>query len=404
MSGVFVANAAANQRIVLQAVRRLADEAGVMAFLVGGPVRDLLLGAPANDLDFTVVGDATTLAQRLSQTIGGRLTVHPRFGTASVAIRDVTADLVTARSESYPSPASLPVVRPGSLTDDLARRDFTINAMALPVSGDNDGLIDPHGGRADLDAGTIRTLHSDSFIDDPTRMLRAIRYEQRFEFRMSGETLTDLESANADGGIARLSGDRVRHEVDRILQELRPLPVLLRAEELEILQAIHPALRASHLHDLIGWQAPPLAWLAALAWALASGAAESVAARLNAPSDWSRVIDDTTTLVDRLGELEADGLLPSTVCALLDGLSPDALAAGIALAPPSASDRIRRYLEEWWTVAPLLRGNDLLGLGVPAGPAIGEALRALRRARLDGLTGSREDEEQLARRWAIESD
>ena len=403
MGGFFIANFAKNQCTALDELRRLADEAGDVAFLVGGPVRDSLLGVPVNDLDISVVGDAPALAQSLANATGGRLTVHPRFGTASVAAAGCTVDLVTARRETYPKPAALPVVTAGSLADDLARRDFTINAMALPLATALEQVVDPHGGRADLDAGIIRTLHRESFRDDPTRIFRAVRYEQRFAFRLSDDTRCDLESAVAAGAIAMLSGDRLRHELDRILQETSPLPALQRAEALGVLTASHPALSASHLYGLHDWTARPLAWLAALVWPLHESTGSSVAVRLNTPTDWTRVISDTATLTERLPGLAAERSAPSDVCALLDGLSPDALAAGTVLAPASASERIRMYLAEWWTVAPLLRGPDLLALGVPPGPAVGEALRALRRARLDGETHNRHDEEQLARHWALET-
>ncbi len=403
MGGVLIANAPDNQRAVLDTVRRLAIEARISAFLVGGPVRDFLLDVPVNDLDISVVGDAPELARSLSNATGGRLTVHPRFGTASVVVAGCTVDLVTARRETYPKPAALPVVTAGSLAEDLARRDFTVNAMALPIAGAVNQVVDPHGGQADLDAGIIRTLHRESFRDDPTRIFRAVRYEQRFAFRLSDDTRCSLESAVAGGAIAMLSGDRLRHELDRILRETSPLPALQRAEALGVLTATHPALGAPHLDGLHDWTARPLAWLAALVWPLRESTGSAVAARLNAPSDWTRVINDTTTLTERLPDLAADWSAPSDVCALLDGLSPDALAAGTMLAPAPAADRIRMYLAEWWTVAPLLRGPDLLALGVPPGPAVGEALRALRRARLDGLTRSRQEEEQLARQWAVQS-
>ena len=230
-----------------------------------------------------------------------------------------------------------------------------------------------------------------------------MRYEQRFAFRLSDDTRCDLESAVAAGAIAMLSGDRLRHELDRILQETSPLPALQRAEALGVLTATHPALGASHLDGLHDWTARPLAWLAALVWPLRESTGSSVAVRLNTPTDWTRVISDTATLTERLPGLAAERSAPSDVCALLDGLSPDALAAGTVLAPAPASERIRMYLAEWWTVAPLLRGPDLLALGVPPGPAVGEALRALRRARLDGETRNRHDEEQLARHWALET-
>ena len=201
-----------------------------------------------------------------------------------------------------------------------------------------------------------------------------------------------------------LSGDRVRHELDRILQENAPLPVFRRADALGILSAIHPSLRTDHLARMAGWTAGPLAWLAALVWPLNAAEGASLSARLDAPSDWARVIDDATNFADRLSVLDRPELAPSGVCAQLDGVSSDVLSAGTALATPVAAERIRRYLAEWWKIAPLLRGSDLLELGVPPGPAVGEALRELRRARLDGEVISLPGEEEMARRWVAESD
>lgn len=425
VSAVFTANLSANQARALELVRRLAEVAGVSAYLVGGPVRDALLGSPLSDLDITITGDAPAIAQQMAAATGGRVTVHRRFGTATVAWAyggdDLTVDLVTARSETYPAPAALPLVRAGALADDLARRDFTINAMAWPLGGygvkdyGNDGIIDPHGGRDDLRDGIIRTLHRQSFRNDPTRILRAVRYEQRFGFRIAADTLRDLQSALDDGAIGLLSADRVRHELARILQEAPPLPALRRAAALGILQAIHPALSVSHLDamapdaaDRMGVAGTgivpagikPLDWLAALAWTLTPAEGAALSARLNAPSDWTRAIADAAALSANMDLLDADGLTPSQVCALLDGRSPYALAAGAFLATPTAAARIRQYLAEWRTIAPRLRGSDLLALGVPAGPAVGATLRVLRQARLDGGAPTRQDEERLARQSA----
>ena len=388
------------RRKVLEEVRRLAREAGAAAYLVGGPVRDCLLGVPfsdVNDLDITVVGDAPALASRLADAIAGWLTVHRRFGTASVATANLTVDLVTARRETYRQPGALPDVAAGSLADDLARRDFTINAMAMSIDDNDAGLIDPHGGQRDLDAGVIRILHPQSFGDDPTRILRAARYASRFGFRIDDDTLAELRAARDAGAMSTLTGDRVRHELERILQEPSPADALLGAEQLGALAAAHPALTAAHLRPLRDRAASPLTWLAALVWPLRAEAGAAVGARLNAPSDWARVIDDTAILAARLPQLAERELAPSAVCALLDGLAPDALRGATMLATPAATERVCRYLCEWWSVAPRLRGSDLLELGVPAGPAVGAALRALRQARLDGVTGSREDEERLAR-------
>ena len=389
-------------RLALGAVARLANEAGIAAYLVGGPVRDRLLGIPATDLDIMVVGDAPLLARKLAGELGGRLTVHHRFGTATVDADGVTVDLVTARRETYRYAGALPDVQPGVIEDDLARRDFTINAMAIPVACGESDLVDLHGGTRDLAAGLVRVLHDLSFRDDPTRMLRAVRYAARFGFEIEPETAALMASALATGAMSTLTGDRVRHELERILQEADPATTLRLADETGVLKAIHPGLSAAHLPTTAAMQHEPLTWVAALAWPMSEAEAGSLTARLNAPSDWERVIDDAVRvrqLAPQLSDPGSDAMKPSEVCGLLDGLAPDALRAAMMLAPTPVADRIDRYLGEWWTVAPRLRGDDLLALGVPGGPMVGEALRALRTARLDGVTKSRADEEEMARQW-----
>lgn len=390
---------------LLAQVQQLAGDSGVSAYLVGGPVRDNLLGLPVKDLDISVVGDAPALAQRLADAVGGRLTVHHRFGTATVVSYGSTVDLITARRETYRQPGALPDVQPGDIADDLARRDFTINAMALPLTCNDPRLVDPHHGQADLDAGILRTLHPGSFQDDPTRILRAVRYSSRLGFQLVHATSIELQDALAANALVTISGDRIRHELDRTLMETDHVSALRLAENLGVLSAIHPTLSVRHLSCAPGDQfGDSLVWLSALVWPLSPTEATSFAARVNAPADWMRTISDTNKLVSRLPQLEATGLSPSRVCAILDGLAPAALTAGRALGPRLAADYIQSYLDDWWTVAPILRGTDLLELGVPPGPSVGEALRALRKARLDGITHTRQDEEDLARGWSTASD
>ncbi len=401
--GIFL-NTDAPLTALLSQVQRLADESGISAYLVGGPVRDSLLGLPAKDLDISVVGDAPALAARLANAAGGRLAVHQRFGTATVATEGAVVDLVTARQETYHHPGSLPDVKPGSISDDLARRDFTINAMAVPLSGNLRQPVDFHGGQDDLRSRVIRVLHHRSFSDDPTRIVRAVRYAGRLGFSIDDDTFRLLQDA-LPGAMSTVSGDRVRHELDRIFREDRPLPVLRLADKLGVLSSIHRPLSADHLSEVATPEHPPapLVWLAALVWTLPRYEASGFCARINAPSDWARVIEDTVALKGRLNRLDQPQISPSSVCALLDGLAPETLTAAGFLAPPRASERIGSYLSEWWSIAPVLRGWDLLELGVPAGPAVGEALRALRKARLDGEVQTRNDEEILARRWVGQS-
>ena len=211
-------------------------------YLVGGSVRDILLGEPNFDVDVVVEGDAIALARALSDELGGRVRAHQHFGTAVVLYgEDERVDVVTARSESYHAPAVLPTVAPGSIDDDLHRRDFTINAMAVSLKGDNLGrLVDPFGGREDLDAGRIRILHDRSFIDDPTRILRAIRYEDRYGFRMDDETVRLARECIETGHVGDLSGARLRDELEALLEEGDVSHAIPRLAELGAQKEIHP--------------------------------------------------------------------------------------------------------------------------------------------------------------------
>ena len=228
-------------RPVLDAVVAVSDGyEGV--YLVGGSVRDILLGEPSFDVDVVVEGDAIALAQALAEQLDGRVRAHRQFGTAVVLYGDdERVDVVTARSETYHAPAVLPSVEPGSIDDDLHRRDFTINAMAVSLKGENLGrLVDPFGGREDLEAGRIRILHDRSFVDDPTRILRAIRYEDRYGFRMDDETVRLARECIATGHVGDLSGARLRDELVALLEEGDVSHAIPRLAELGAEKEVHP--------------------------------------------------------------------------------------------------------------------------------------------------------------------
>jgi tRNA nucleotidyltransferase (CCA-adding enzyme) len=197
------------------AVREAA--AGMSAYVVGGGVRDGLLGRPHLDLDVVVEGEIEPLVAAL----GGDAVEHERFGTAVVEVGDAEVDVARARAESYPQPGALPEVRPATIAEDLGRRDFSINAMAHPLSGGEE-LLDPHGGLEDLRAGRVRVLHAGSFVDDPTRALRAARYVARFGFELEDETAALLRGAD----LGTVSEERVTSELARIAREERPSAAL----------------------------------------------------------------------------------------------------------------------------------------------------------------------------------
>lgn len=397
---------------LLNALRRLAAVDAMPVYLVGGPVRDLLLGGPAQDLDFAVAGDAPALARRLAGELGGRAVIHSRFGTATVTTNSIRVDLVTSRREVYPKPGSLPQVFPGTIHDDLARRDFSVNAMALPLSGADQQLLAPAGGIADLNRGVIRILHPASFVDDPTRLLRAARYEQRLGFRLERDTESRLRNAVAQGRLNTVSGDRLRHELARMFAETRPGPPLLRAAELGILPAIHLdweridylqrwAESSPEIIKETGLSSPcrEFTWLAALVYPLSAGTREGLISRLNMPKVWAAAVRDTIRLRQQEKVIADPALPPSRLCGLLEGVSLAAVAAFAGLTDsPVVSRVLRRYLVELRHLKPALRGDDLLAMGVPPGPAVGAALAQLRAARQDGQIQDAAGE----RRWVAE--
>ena len=382
---------------------------GAAVYLVGGPVRDALLGAPVLDLDLAVEGDAPALARQLSAGLNGRATIHERFGTATVSAQGIRADLVTARRESYPSPGQLPLVTPGSINDDLARRDFSVNAMALPLSPSDGFLIDPLGGFDDLRAGVVRTLHRRSFVDDPTRMMRAVRYEQRFGFAIHKGTLDDMSEAVSAGHMDVVSGDRWRHELDRILEEDSPLPPLLRATELGLMTGLHPAFAKlstvgdSVLGRMVSAEEPgnsvgPGTCFSALFSPLSGTDAEGVIQRLRLPGRQAALARDTIELRESEAQIRAASSRPSELARALAGVDPAAVSAWAELSSDKVvANALRQYVSDLRFVKPELSGTELLQMGAVEGPEVGQVLGRLRDARLDGMVVSKEDEVSLAR-------
>ncbi len=399
-------------RTLLGTLKELATTQNTALYLVGGPVRDWLLGLPLRDLDFVVEGDAPSLARALAQQTGGRALVHARFGTATVSFGDARIDLVTARREKYPTPGALPNVTSSSIRDDLARRDFSINAMALPLFGPAETVFDPLGGRADLGRGLIRTLHSASFVDDPTRLFRAVRYEQRLDFVLESETKNQFNTAVERYSCENVSGDRLRHELERIFEERRPGKILARAATLGLLSQL---LSSTGKVDYVSrWESAvtekssqefsgTLTWLAALAYPLSPVEGEGFIRRLNMPAVWARVVRDTVEVRETQVSLARQELLPSDLCQMLDGVSLEALHLLAAVADSQmAAEHLRRYLAEYRKVFPILNGQDLLDLGVPAGPQVGDALSRLRQARLNCMVSSEDEEREWVKRLVSE--
>ena len=224
-------------------VANLAASRNQKLYLVGGMVRDILLGIPNLDLDFVVEGDAIELAKVLAQSINAKLTAHPMFNTAKISLGKWSIDIAMARTETYAKPGALPIVKPGTLKTDLFRRDFTINAMAINLNPTKYGeLIDLYGGMDDLKNKLIHVLHEKSFIDDATRIWRAIRYEQRLGFKIETGTLKLLKRDGVQ--LRTVGGYRMRRELELVLKEEKPEKALRRADRLGVLKELHPSLKA----------------------------------------------------------------------------------------------------------------------------------------------------------------
>lgn len=208
---------------IIKLVGETADKLKVPAYLVGGPVRDKLLGIANYDLDFVVEGDGIKFAEALNKKLKGGLTAYRAFGTAAIKLKEKKIDIVTARKETYKYPAAYPSVTPGAIKDDLFRRDFTINAMAMVINKRNFGaLVDFYGGEEDLKKGIIRVLHDKSFMDDPTRIFRAVRFSVRFGFKIEARTKRLIKEAVSDGFLGEVNAGRVKKEVELFLKEKDP--------------------------------------------------------------------------------------------------------------------------------------------------------------------------------------
>jgi len=398
----------------LRILRLVADEAsqsGLPLYIIGGSVRDLVLGAAIKDLDLTVEGDAIALARVLAKRHGGRVTPHSKFGTAKWFLPKnlqtqscETLDLISARSETYKHPAALPTVKPGSMDDDIRRRDFTINTLAIRLDGANFGeLRDDLGGMDDLKRGVIRALHARSFIDDPTRIYRAVRYVERYGFRIAEETLALIPPARPL--IEKLSAQRIRRELDLILQEEHAAAILARLADLNLLQPIHPALtfnpsmreRLANLHTRIkkvgkmrssdpGW----LLWLMSLSPEQLSALNDRLHFTANLFASLfaaSKLYTAQSSFID---------LKPSQCVERLESYPLAAVeAVGYAAKDPRVKECFEEYISKWRYIKPHTTGNDLKTLGVEPGPQYALILRRLRDAWLDGEVKSAEEEKTL---------
>lgn len=345
----------------LAAVHDLAG--GKPVYLVGGAVRDLLLGRGRSDIDLVIEGDAAALATRL----GGEVVEHERFATAKASLGGHEVDIATARAETYPQPGALPVVEPtAGIAADLARRDFTINAMAIPLRRDSQ-LIDPHRGLEDLEAGLLRVLHPGSFDDDPTRALRAARYMARFGFELEPDTAELLSETD----LGTVSADRREAELLRLAGETEAMRGFGLLAEWGLIELDEAGV------ELAG----------------------SVAGLLTEPPWKGFVRRDEAVLAAAMGRwararelAAADPGRPSEAVRLARGAEP----VELVLARAMGAQWLDRYLNDWRTVALEIDGDDLIAAGVPEGPPIGHGLSEALRRKLDGEVAGRDEELAVA--------
>jgi tRNA nucleotidyltransferase (CCA-adding enzyme) len=403
------------QTDALALISREAAARGIGAFLVGGAVRDWLLGAPSiDDLDITIEGDAGFFATQLAAAHGGAVQTHARFNTARWMINGLSIDLTTARAERYAHPGALPTVEPAAIAVDLQRRDFSVNAIALRLS--DNALLDPFDGQADLRTRRLRALHAQSFVDDPTRMLRAARYATRLGFEPDAATLGWIEAGLPH--LRALSGERVKYDLELIFADAAPAAALemlagwgvfralgIPVPEALVLQTrferIATALSTDDLDD--GALAlEPAALLNAAGW----GALTYAQGQLPV-TRWVELIPFDAQLRDALVEHGVlSTLMPrllqthtSAQSAQLKDISVLALFLGSLFdAHPVKRHAFNCEWKDWRWVRPATTGDDLKALGLQPGPRFKTLLEQLRAAWLDGEVVSLEQERALLER------
>ena len=399
---------------LLRLTGRLARAAGMRAWLVGGPVRDLLLGSTGTDLDVVVEGSAGALAGELALRLDGVVTRHRAFGTATVRLPDRRIDLATARRERYPRPGALPRVSRAGLVEDLARRDFGLNAIALSLDPRSFGrLVDEHGGRDDLACRRIRALHGLSFLEDPTRAFRAVRFAARLGFRLGPRTARLIEVAVRMDAFRLLSAARLRREIARLLEEAAAPEAARLAARLELWHAVDPALcvdaaalrRLRLLRRLAERARRACPWelqLATLSGPRSDAVRRRIVERLRPTRGQSRTLREAPLAAARLSaRLPRDpGGRLSAVHAAVAGESPEATLLAAVAAHPSTATLLVRYLRRTATMRPGIGGKELLDAGMPASPRIARGLSAAYAAQLDRPSLSRGELLRIALRAA----
>ncbi|MFH1888613.1 MAG: hypothetical protein ABH806_00815 [Candidatus Omnitrophota bacterium] len=402
---------------------KLASSNNISAYLVGGFVRDLILGVKNLDLDIVAERDGIRFAELLCSKLGAELIRHRRFGTATIiSEKGLKIDIATARREHYPEPAHLPEVERGTLKDDLLRRDFTINAMAISINRRDFGrLIDCFGGRQDLIGKKIRVLHALSFIDDPTRILRAIRFEQRYNFKIDPVTLGLLKEASASKMLERVQPHRLRDELVMILKEGHPLKPLGRIEKLIGLSFVNHGLRLSKntlallksSENQIKWfqkKYPKrrkldtwLIYFTGLLGQLGIDNIKSVSKKFALRKGEEKRMEIYKKSGKKIiRKLNSDAARPSEIYRFLEPLSYEVI---ILIRAKSKDKRLRKNIDDFFGVYNGTRlhitGEDLHKLGLTPGPHYQKIFRRVLNAKLNGLVKTKKEELALIKRVSL---
>jgi len=399
---------------ILKKIGAMADDEGYSAFVVGGVARDLMLGVENLDLDVVIEGDAIKIGSILAKEAGSSLVVHKRFGTCTVVMKSgIKVDLATARKEVYPHPAALPTVEFSSIKDDLIRRDFTINAMAVSINRKNFGqLIDFFGGEHDLERGRIRVMHDKSFIDDPTRIFRAVRFEQRFAFTIDPHTEELIQTALDDRIFERVEPQRIRDEIILILKEREPLKAVKRMAVLHELRFIHHKIKLTpeilklyrSIDEVCRWYEGSyfkkrpldkwLMYLVALFEDLSYNETLYICNRfVFKRGESARILSYKKDGRKAIKTLAAKTVSPSRVYRVLEELAYEVILLSMAASGSAvAKRRVRDFFERYNGARAGIRGEDLRRLGLKPGPHFKKILDKVLFAKLDGKIKSKEEE------------
>ncbi|NQS88608.1 CBS domain-containing protein [Patescibacteria group bacterium] len=397
---------------ILTRAGQVGEKMGYRVFIVGGFVRDTLLEIENLDIDLVVEGEGISFARELSRELGAHILVHQEFGTATLKLPgEFKLDIATSRKEFYPEPAALPKIQPASLKEDSFRRDFTTNSMAISINPKSFGeLIDFFGGREDLKKKKVRVLHSQSFIDDPTRIFRAIKFEQRYGFHIEKNTQKLIKFALEDKVFHKLSGKRVKEELIQILEEDYPEKNLDRMEEIGILKIIHPKIHltkekkeiSNRLIDVIAiyetlWGKRIRRWLVRLCVLLENLEIEEIT-QLSSKYTFRReerqiLIGARKDVKSILKELKAPKILPSFIYYLLQPFPSEILLLAMAKTTSKiVKKRMFSYLSHLQKVKVEVNGEDLKKLGYKPSPKFSQVLEEVKKAKLNEIVKTKEEE------------